>query len=118
MYYFILKKDLSNNDTNSLIIKQNGDGRMHTYGDVENYLIEMEDDNTIHLDKIMNTCYVIFDSFHLKKILNFLNCIKFLIKITRVIIYLMIPVNILLLDLILKKRKIIRPAKTWKCIKI
>ena len=58
MYNFILKKDLSNNDTSSLIIKQNGDGRLHTYGDLENYVVEIEDENTIYFDKIMNTCNV------------------------------------------------------------
>ena len=61
MYIFILKKDLSNNDTSSLILNnKNGEGRVHTQGDAENYLIEMDDENTINFDKIMNTCYVNF----------------------------------------------------------
>lgn len=58
MYKFILKKDFSNNDTSSLITKKN-DGRLHTYGEAENYLVELDDDNTIYFDKIIKTCYVI-----------------------------------------------------------
>ncbi len=55
MYYFILKKDLSNNDTSSLINK-NG-GRVHTQGDMDN-LLENDEENTMNFDKIINTCYV------------------------------------------------------------
>lgn len=58
MYNFILNKDFSNNDSSSMITKQYN-GRLHTYnGEADNYVVEMDDDNTIYFDKILNTCYV------------------------------------------------------------
>jgi hypothetical protein len=59
MYNFILKKDFSNDDTSSMIIKQN-EGRLHTHGEADNFLVEIDDDNTTYFDKIINTCYVNF----------------------------------------------------------
>lgn len=56
MYIFILKKDLSNNDTSSILINKNG-GRVYTHGDIDN-LLEIDDENTINFDKIANNCYV------------------------------------------------------------
>ncbi len=61
MYYFILKKDLFNNDTSSLMIKQIGEGRTHTCENPQNYLIENDNENTIQFDKITNTCFVLYN---------------------------------------------------------
>ncbi len=58
MYNFILKKDFSNIDTSSLVIKQN-EGRLHTDGEADNYLLEMDKENTYLFDKIIKTCHVI-----------------------------------------------------------
>jgi len=59
MYNFILKKDFSNDDTSSMIIKQN-EGRLLTHGEADNFLVEYDDDNTIYFDKIINTGFVNF----------------------------------------------------------
>ena len=63
MYIFILKKDLSNIDTSSLLINSNNNntkngGRVFTQGEIYS-LQENEDESLIHFDKIMNTYNVI-----------------------------------------------------------
>jgi len=58
MYNFILKKDLSNIDTSSLLLKQNGEGRIQTHGNIDHNVFDIDQDNTIQFDKIINTCNV------------------------------------------------------------
>jgi len=65
MYIFILKKDLSNFDTSSILVNSNynnqkNGGRVFTQGDNYDDLNENEEEDSLHFEKIMNTYNVIF----------------------------------------------------------
>lgn len=64
MYNFILKKDLSNFDTSSLLMNSNFNnnkvgGRVFTQGDIYDFN-ENEEENSLHFEKIINTYDVNF----------------------------------------------------------
>lgn len=72
MYLLILKKDLSNFDTSSLLINSNYNhnrygGRVFTQGDIYD-LNENEEENSLPYERIMNTYNVTIFYFYLRAI--------------------------------------------------